>query len=185
MRTVTVVLVVAAAADLATPAGADRRCGGPHGQPCTLNPCSTLHGMCQPEPPFPFGDGLRLTVQSREHARPPPPSDRPLNTLQELFAAIETCWKPPPLEESRPGTQITIRFSLTRSGEILGEPLYTYSSPALPHDVKAAYQRAVAATLDRCTPFHLSDALGGAIAGRPISTRFIDDRGTRRTENSP
>jgi hypothetical protein len=33
-------------------------------------------------------------------------------------------------------------------------------------------------------PLALSKELGGAIAGRPISGRFIDDRGLRRTENA-
>jgi hypothetical protein len=109
---------------------------------------------------------------------------KPLNTIRELFDAFSACWRPPPLDQSKPGTEITIRFSLNAAGEIMGEPRFTYSSPALSSDVKSAYQRSVAEAISRCTPFPLSKALGGAIAGRPISTRFIDDRGQRRTENA-
>jgi hypothetical protein len=117
--------------------------------------------------------------------REPPvrPSAKPLNTIKELFDAFGACWRPPPLDQSKPGTEITIRFSLNRSGEIIGEPRFTYSSPTLSSEVKSAYQKSVAEAISRCIPFPLSNALGGAIAGRPISTRFIDDRGQRRTEN--
>jgi hypothetical protein len=134
--------------------------------------------------PFSPGEDLCMPVQSRPQEQPARPPGKLLNTLQELWDAIETCWEPPPLDKSRPGTEITIRFSLTRSGEILGEPRFTYSTPSLPTEVKAAYQQAIAATLSRCAPFHLSDALGGAIAGRPISTRFIDPRRPRRMEKN-
>ena len=154
-------------------------CGVAH---CTPSSCGVPdHVPCRPDLRYPFGVGLRA-VESRPQELPARPSDHPLDTLQELYAAIGRCWIPPPLDQARPGTQITIRFSLTRSGEILGEPLYTYSTPSLPTEIKAAYQQAVAATLRRCTPFHLSDGLGGAIAGRPISTRFIDSRAIRRRE---
>jgi hypothetical protein len=155
-------------------------------RPCAPTFCSVFDERpCMPELPYPFGQDLRWTIQDRRpDTRPPRPPDRPLDTLEELFSALEACWQPPPLDQSRPGTEITIRFSLTRSGEILGEPRFTYSTRDLPAEIKSAYQRAIVATLKRCTPFRLSDGLGGAIAGRPISTRFIDDRGPRRTENT-
>jgi hypothetical protein len=154
--------------------------------PCTPTFCSVFDERpCRPELSYPFGDGLRLTIQDRERPQRQAPqrqSAKPLDTIQELFGALEACWIPPPLGQSRPGTEITIRFSLNRAGEIIGEPRFTYSTRDLPSEVKTAYQRAVAAMLSRCTPLPLSAGLGGAIAGRPISTRFIDDRGLRRQE---
>jgi hypothetical protein len=117
------------------------------------------------------------TVQDRrDHTAAPPGS---LNTLRQLFDALDACWIPPSMKHSRAGTEITIRFSLDRAGAIMGEPRFIYSTPTLPHDVKAAYQRAIADALNRCTPFRLSRSLGGALAGQPISTRFIDDRDGR------
>jgi len=136
---------------------------------------------CQPALPYPFSDGLRVTIQAREQPATAP--SMPLNTLQELFHAMGACWVPPPLEQARPGTEITILFSLNRSGDIIGEPRFTYSTHTLPNEIKAAYQRSVADMLKRCAPFPISSGLGGAIAGRPIAMRFIDDRGSRRTEN--
>jgi len=150
--------------------------------PCAPTLCSVLQGgPCQPEDlPYPFPDGLRVNVQSQ--GQPAHAPEGKLNTIHELFAALRACWEPPPLNESKPGTEITIRFSLNRAGGIIGEPRYTYSTPTLAPEVKAAYQRNVEATLRRCTPFPLTDGLGGAIAGKPIAARFIDNRGVRRTE---
>jgi hypothetical protein len=114
------------------------------------------------------------TAVAQDRARSP--NETPLDTLQELWDALGACWTPPPREQARPGTQITIRFSLSRTGSVIGEPRFTYATPALPDAVKAAYQRSLTAALRRCTPLPLSAGLGGAVAGRPIAARFIDDR---------
>jgi hypothetical protein len=175
----------AAVASLATfaPGSGQTVCSVFDHRPCAPTFCSVFdHVPCQPDLPFPFGEGLRLTIQSRSQEADAP--TKPLNTIQELFDAFEACWAPPPLDRARPGTEITIRFSLNRAGEIIGEPRFTYSTRDLPSEVKSAYQRAIADAIRRCTPFPLSDKLGGAIAGRPISTRFIDNRGLRQTENA-
>jgi len=37
----------------------------------------------------------------------------------------------------------------------------------------------VNATLARCTPLHFSDGMAGAVAGRLIAIRFVDDRSTQ------
>jgi hypothetical protein len=34
----------------------------------------------------------------------------------------------------------------------------------------------VNAALARCTPLHFSDGMAGAVAGRPIAIRFVDNR---------
>ena len=99
-----------------------------------------------------------------------------MNTLNELGDALKACWLPPPMEEARPGMEITVLFSFNRAGEIFGEPRFTYITPGISTAVRAAYQRAVAATLKRCTPLKLTPGLAGALAGRPFTMRFIDDR---------
>jgi hypothetical protein len=32
------------------------------------------------------------------------------------------------------------------------------------------------AALARCTPLHFGNGMGGAVAGRPIASRFVDNR---------
>ena len=106
-----------------------------------------------------------------------------LNTIQDVFAAFRACWMPPPLDQARPGMEVTVRFSFNRNGEILGEPRFTFVTRDVSDDVRAVYKRAVADTLSRCTPLTFTPALGNALAGRPFALRFIDDRGVKKVEN--
>jgi hypothetical protein len=108
--------------------------------------------------------------------------ETPLNTLTEVGAALEACWVPPPLEQSRPGMQITVLMSFRRNGELFGQPRITFESPGASDDERLAYRLAVAKTLERCSPLPFSEALGNAMAGRPFTMRFIDNRMLKQTE---
>jgi hypothetical protein len=100
----------------------------------------------------------------------------PLNTIAEVFAALEACWIPPALERARAGMQITVMLSFKRNGELLGKPRITYETPGASDDERTSYRVAMAQALRRCTPLRFTDALGGALAGRPLTMRFIDNR---------
>ena len=76
--------------------------------------------------------------------------------------------------------EITIAFSITRDGQILGEPRFTFVSKA-PPETRAIYQRSIVDAFKTCTPFPLTESFAGAIAGRPQRLRFIDLRGQQRT----
>jgi hypothetical protein len=78
--------------------------------------------------------------------------------------------------------QITVRMSFKRNGELLGQPKITFESIDASDDQRLAYRAAVAQMLKRCTPLPFTDALGNAVAGRPFTIRFTDDRGFRRRE---
>jgi hypothetical protein len=80
------------------------------------------------------------------------------------------------LDQAHEGMEISVRLSFTRAGGVLGEPRFTYRTPGVSQQVRAAYERAVAATLARCTPLRFTPELGGALAGRPFAIRFIDNR---------
>ncbi len=99
-----------------------------------------------------------------------------LNTISEVFGALESCWIPPDLDESRAGMQITVMVAFRRSGELLGKPRITYETPGATEAERAAYRTAMAQALARCLPLHFTDALGNALAGRPMTLRFIDNR---------
>lgn len=105
---------------------------------------------------------------------------KPLNTVREVFAAIETCYRPPPIEEARPGMQITFQLSFRRDGTVLGEARITYETPDATEPQRYAYRLAVAQALQRCSPLPLSESLGQAVAGRPFNMRLIDTRGRQR-----
>ena len=155
-------------------------------QPCTPTFCSVFSRFpCQPDINYPFGQNLQLTIRSRAAEAAPlaavmpdekKDESRRLNTIRDMFAALRACWVPPAKDDSRAGTQLSVRLSFKRNGEPLGPPRVTYVSPGTPAEVRKTYLDAVTASLERCTPLPFSSRLGGALAGRPIAIRFIDDR---------
>ena len=154
--------------------------------PCRPSFCSVFSTRpCLPEINYPFGQNLQLTIRSRAAepapvaaAAPDEKKDAPhrLNTIRDMFAALRACWVPPAKDDSRAGTQLSVRLSFKRNGAPLGPPKVTYVSPGTPTGVRKTYLDAVTASIERCTPLAFSSRLGGALAGRPIAIRFIDDR---------
>ena len=179
-----VAMAAGAAALPADPAGAV--CSVFDRHPCAPTVCSVFQRRpCIPEIEYPIGQDLRLTIES---AVPNPPvtdssqndndagAEHKLDSIASLFAALRGCWVPPSEDEARPGMQMAVRFSFKRSGEIIGTPRVTYVSPDAPREARESYRNAVTAALERCTPMPFSKGLGGAIAGRPIAIRYVDNR---------
>jgi hypothetical protein len=109
-----------------------------------------------------------------------PAADSPeINTLQEMFAAVRACYIPPPVGKASAAMEFTVRFAFKRNGEIIAPPLVTYSSHDVPPVIRDAYRDAVSAALARCSPFHFSTSMGDAIAGEPLSMRFMENRNIR------
>lgn len=159
------------------------------GHPCIYRPFHQVCGVfrrrpCTPELEYPFSEQLQLTIESRDResdaARDRDEADgeaaEGLGTIPAVFAALRSCWVPPGKEDSRPGTQLSVRLSFKRNGEIFGKPRVTYVTPGLPGHVRQAYWDAVEAAVERCTPLAFSGGLGGALAGRPFAIRFVDRR---------
>ncbi|MEZ5819857.1 MAG: hypothetical protein AB7I42_03355 [Bradyrhizobium sp.] len=150
------------------------------GRPCTPSHCSLLdHGPCIPEIDYPYGQDLRLTVQSvppeRDAAKYRRP-DHDLGTIADLFAALRACWSPPPEAAAREGMQMSVRFSFRRTGEMIAAPRMTFATAGASSDTRATYLKAINASLDACLPLKFTDGLGGALAGRPIAIRYVDNR---------
>jgi hypothetical protein len=97
-------------------------------------------------------------------------SDAPANTLRELFGKLNHCLITP---KGNVGSELTIVFSLRRDGALLGKPKITFAK--LPGDVsdQRKFAEGVEAAFDKCLPVAITDGLGGAIAGRPLSMRFV------------
>jgi hypothetical protein len=157
------------------------------GQPCTPTVCSPLQdGPCQPEIEAPIGQDLHLTVLSvppdRERARYRRP-DHELDSIADLFAALRACWTPP--AALRPDMQIAMRFSLRRDGALVAPPRLTFATPQAGGEVRTRYADAVSGSLAGCTPLPLTAGLGGAVAGRPIMVRYVDNRTVDQTKAPP
>ncbi len=176
------------------------------GYPCHPSFCSVFHlGPCFPYYLPPIGQDLRLTIVSTDENDPANKKtgsadkspddakggkdptrtsedaengtdDHTLDTIRAMFAALRECWVPPPKEEARHGMEYTVRFAFKRDGEVIAPPRMTYVSHDAPAEVRTIYRDAIDAALKRCTPLRFSDGMGGAVAGRPIAIRFVDDR---------
>ena len=155
--------------------------------PCTPSFCSVFNqGPCIPEIDYPYGENLQLTIQSV-----PPESDaakyrkpdHDLDNIGDLFAALRSCWTPPPTDVAREGMQMSVRFSFKTSGEMIARPQLTFATQGAPADTRAAYLKAINSSLDGCLPLKFSSNLGGALAGRPIAIRYVDNRDLKATSS--
>jgi hypothetical protein len=156
-------------------------------------PCSVFDSVsCFPQLLPPIGQDLRLTIVSTDdeaaaamrnaadnksggeadHAA----GEKTLDSIRAMYAALRACWIPPSSDAGRRGMEYTIRFAFTGDGAIMAPPRRTYSSHAASEDVRNTYADAVDAALKRCTPLHFSAGMASAVAGRPISVRFVDER---------
>lgn len=158
-------------------------------RPCTPYYCSVFnHGPCIPEINYPIGENLQLTVESKppdkdaaKYIKP----DHDLDTLSDLFAALRSCWMPPPEGDARADMQMSVKLSFKRDGEMIAPPRVTYATGGVPSHEREVYQQAVNAALDRCAPLALTKGLGGAIAGRPIMIRYVDNRPLKNASPAP
>jgi hypothetical protein len=165
--------------------------------PCHPSFCGVFHrGPCFPYYLPPLGQDLQLTIVSTDTDNPnhqpdakeseeksadaaaekSGAEDRKLDTIREMFAALRGCWQPPPKDEARHGMEYTVRFAFKRDGDIVAPPRMTYASHDAPAEVRDKYRASIDAALKRCTPLPFTDAMGGAVAGRPIAIRFVDER---------
>jgi hypothetical protein len=100
------------------------------------------------------------------------PQPAQVNTIKDVFAKLRTCWKPPPVSSANPGIDITVVVSFNRAGDILGHPKITYESEQATENDRLMYRIAVMETLQRCTPMPFTEAMAGAVAGRPFAVQF-------------
>jgi hypothetical protein len=159
---------------------AHRPCSVLDGEPCTPSTCSVFdHGPCIPEIDYPIGQNLQVTVmsvppddQAARYRRP----DHDLDTIGDLFAMLRACWSPPPQDAARPGMQMAVMFALKTSGVAIAPPRVTFASRDAAPDMRDRYLAGIKDSLASCFPLKLTKGLGGAIAGRPIMIRYVDNR---------
>ena len=87
---------------------------------------------------------------------------------------------------ARRGMQMSVRFSFKRSGEIIGAPRVTYATAGvacgcsqLPISSRSTPRSKA------CVPLKFTGGLGGALAGRPIAIRYVDNRDLGRASGTP
>jgi hypothetical protein len=157
------------------------------GRPCTPSFCSVFnHGPCIPEIEYPYGENLQLTIEtvpSHDDAPKYQKPDHDLDSIGDLFAALRSCWTPPSADIARQDMQITVRFSFKRNGEMIGSPRLTFATAGVSADIRDTYLKAINTSLAGCLPLKFTGALGGALAGRPIAIRYVDNRELKQSNN--
>lgn len=116
-------------------------------------------------------DSYRADIRASQTGAKP---DR-IDQLMQVGPYLRECWRPP--AGFKPATKLdaTVRFSLTRTGDLVGQPRVTYVNALASKAQRSALVDSVTAALKSCSPLPLSQRFGAAIAGRPISIRFIID----------
>jgi hypothetical protein len=118
--------------------------------------------------PFVWFAGALVWLASAVHAQAQPEQ---IDTIKDVYAKLHSCWRPPPASRANP-IDITVIVSFNREGAILGQPRITYESANAGDNDRIAYRIAVMETLQRCAPLPFTEALGGAVAGRPLAVTF-------------
>jgi hypothetical protein len=158
-------------------------------RPCTPSFCSVFNrGPCIPEIYYPYGENLQLTVESKPSEEDTPRYQKPdhdLDNIGDLFAALRSCWTPPPAESAKEGMQMTVRFSFKRSGDLIGPPRMTFATRGAPSEVRDTYLKAINDSIGACMPLKFTGNLGGALAGRPIAIRYVDNRDIDKQRATP
>lgn len=167
------VVLLAQAADARGLRIAPGPCSVFDGTPCAPV-CSLFEGgTCVPDVQRPIGQDLRLTIESRragEYRKP----DRDLDTIADLFAALRACWTPP--ADRSEGMEMSVRLAFRRSGEVIAPPRVTYARRDRPASEQDAFRATIMAAFESCAPLNFTRGFAGAIAGRPIAIRYIDNR---------
>ena len=159
------------------------------GAPCTPSYCSVFNnGPCIPEIDYPYGENLQLTIQTvpgkddeAKYKRP----EHDLDSIGDLFAELRSCWSPPPPDAAHEGMQMSVRFSFKKSGEMIGPPRVTFATKGVGADTRDTYLKAINASLGACIPMKFTQNLGGALAGRPIAIRYVDNRELNKAQDKP
>ena len=71
------------------------------------------------------------------------------------------------------GSEITIVFSLKRDGSLLGRPRISHAKLLGDPDAQRSFSAGDLAAFGKCLPLGVTDGLGGAIAGRPLSAGIV------------
>ena len=80
---------------------------------------------------------------------------------------------------------MSVRFSFKRTGEIIAAPRADLFHRGRPGRYPCLYLKAINASLDACVPLKFTGGLGGALAGRPIAIRYVDNRDLGKQAEKP
>lgn len=93
----------------------------------------------------------------------------PLNTMDDVGAAIRACWAPP---AGAGNSTVTLSFSFKRDGTLIGPPKPTAINVTGDANARQSFVGAAIAALEHCLPLSFSPALAQGIAGTVFTMQF-------------
>ncbi len=99
-----------------------------------------------------------------------------VNTIKEMFERLGSCWVPPPASRVQTDIDITVIVSFNHDGNIMGRPKVTYESEQATDNDRLMYRIAAMEALQRCTPMPFTETMANAVAGRPFTVRFHNQK---------
>jgi hypothetical protein len=68
---------------------------------------------------------------------------------------------------------------------LIGPPRLTFATVGAPSEVRNTYFKAINDSIGACVPLKFTGNLGGALAGRPIAIRYVDNRDIEKQKATP
>ena len=125
------------------------------------------------------------TVPSQDDKAKYAKPDHDLDTIGDLFAELRSCWSPPPADAAQEGMQMTVASASSGTARSSRPPRMTFATAGVSADIRDTYLKAINASLDACVPLKFTGSLGGALAGRPIAIRYVDNRELEKQSGKP
>ncbi|TPK77268.1 cell envelope integrity protein TolA [Mesorhizobium sp. B2-4-15] len=96
-----------------------------------------------------------------------------LNTMDDVGAAIQACWTPPP---DAGDSTVTLSFSFKRDGTLIGAPRPTAAKVAGDDKARKSFIDAAVAAVKNCTPLTFSPTLAQGIGGNVFTLQFVSPK---------
>ena len=103
----------------------------------------------------------------------------PVDSLATLWTSLNACVRLTDVPAPALGSEVTVLFSLTRRGALLGRPRITHAKLVGREGDQQAFVGEALRAVARCLPLDVTDGLGGAIAGHPLRIRITSRRPER------
>lgn len=124
-----------------------------------------------------WGRVVAVALCASAHAMPA--SSAPADSLAGLWSYLGGCARLEGVPPGAAGSEVTVLFSLRRDGSLLGQPRITHSHLIGSGEDQRAFIAASLGAVSRCLPAQITDSLGSAIAGRPLSLRLMSRKPER------
>ncbi|RWC86821.1 MAG: hypothetical protein EOS72_24525 [Mesorhizobium sp.] len=96
-----------------------------------------------------------------------------LNNMDDVGAAIQSCWTPP---ADAGNSTVTLSFSFKRDGTLIGPPRPTAAKVAGDEKARKSFIDAAVAAVKNCTPLNFSPDLAQGIGGNVFTLQFASPK---------